>query len=465
MTRLVGAVAREAWPLGVAAAAFTIAVGLPASDPDMWWHLASGRWMVEHRDVLRVDVFSATVTGTPYALGESLGEVLLYLTYAAGSWSGVAVLRAALVALASYAVSRVALRFAPARVALPLAVVAVVLSKPTWTDRPQLFTLALFALTLELLFAARAGSRRALVATVPLVLVWSALHPGYAIGLALIWLFGLAALVERRDATAFLVAAFLATVVVTVDPVALSLARTVGHVGSAMRGIVEESPVDVLTPFGALFALVLAGSLFVLLIEGGDVLTVFVLVPVLGLALTAQRYIPLFGIAAVPFVARSLAALISRAARDTARSSAREPFTPSASAAFIGVLWIGAIASIATADPRPDLRAYPVVATTALRTTSGIVLNEYDWGGYLIWNVPQRPVFVDGRLYPFLEDDALGGYRRAINVLTGWHSVLDRWNVTQALLKQDRPLAQALRDEGWTVLAEDRLTVLLQRPR
>jgi hypothetical protein len=502
VTRLVGAIARNAWPLAIGAATFTVAVGLPANDPDMWWHLASGRWMVEHRDALRVDVFSSTQTGSPYALGETLGEILLYLPFAASSWLGLAVARAVLVAVAAFSVARSALRSAPARIAVPLAVVAVVLSKPIWTDRPQLFTLAFFPLVLDLLLSARGGSRAALIAAIALVVVWSPLHGGYALGVLLLWTFTVAALLERRPATAFLVAAAVATFLVTLAPGALSLGRALEHVGSATRGIVEESPVDVLTPFGALFALALAGSLAVFLIAGADLLTALVLVPVLALALSAQRHIPLFGFAAVPFVASALTTLrpgltelararrrsgasVSRGAmreassersgirrrdatdleRERSAGSAAARDRSGAAASLAVALWVGAVASIATIDPRPDLHAYPNGALAALKSGSGVLLNEYDWGGYLIWNVPERPVFIDGRLFPFLADDVLGGYRRAVHVLPGWRAAIDHWNVTQALLRPDRALGQALRDEGWTVRAADAGFVLLERPR
>lgn len=309
MKPVAGVLSATSLPLGVAAAAFTLAVGLPAGDPDMWWHLASGRWMVEHRDGLRVDVFSSTAAGEPYHLGQWLGDVVLYLAYAAASWTGIAILRATLVALAAFAVTRLALRYAPARVAIPLVVLALLLSKPTWTDRPQLFTLALFPLLLELCLAARVGSRGALVATVPLVAAWANLHGGYALGIAVLWIFALEALLERRPLTGPLAAAVLATVAAGAEPGALSLLRALGHVAGSTVRIVEESPVDVLTPFGALFALFVGATLAVTMLRGGSLLGAFVLVPMLWLALSAQRHVPLFGFAAVPFLAAPITAL------------------------------------------------------------------------------------------------------------------------------------------------------------
>src|SRR5205814_9090924 len=59
-------------PLYAAAAAFAIAVARPGGDPDTYWHLASGKWMVEHGQLLRADVFSSTVSGAPYSVGEWL---------------------------------------------------------------------------------------------------------------------------------------------------------------------------------------------------------------------------------------------------------------------------------------------------------------------------------------------------------------------------------------------------------
>ena len=50
-------------PLYVALAAFALALATPPGDPDTYWHLASGKWMLDHGALLRADVFSSTVNG------------------------------------------------------------------------------------------------------------------------------------------------------------------------------------------------------------------------------------------------------------------------------------------------------------------------------------------------------------------------------------------------------------------
>ncbi len=464
-----------ALPLCVAAAAFIVAVGLPSSDPDMWWHLASGRWMLEHGEILKVDIFSSTAAGRPYAVGEWLGQVALAAVHGTAGWTGIAVLRAVLVAVAAFFLARVALRAAavssanvsPAwrsAIAIGLVAVALALSKIAWTDRPQLVTIALFPLLLDLLFTARAGGRRALFAVPPLLFVWSDLHAGYALGLVVVALFAIDATLARRDAGAFAIAAAASFVVVVLNPGAIGVLPATAHVATAPRIIVEESPPDVLTPAGALFALFAVALLAALLVRGGPLLAAVLLVPLLWLALSAQRHMVFFVFAAVPFLGEPAlelwARLGPRGGTARAPSRVRRPLAPGVAALLV----LAALASITTAPTAPDETLYPRDALAALNSTSGVLIHEYDWGGYLIWNAPTRPVFVDGRLLPFMPD-VLDDHLRATLLRSGWLAVLEEHGVRQALLAPERPLAGALREEGWRVLAEGATFVLLERPR
>src|SRR5206468_2940485 len=120
-------------------------------------------------------------------------------------------------------------------------------------------------------------------------------------------------------------------------------------------------------------------------------------------------------------------------------------------------------ASVATAPFAPIETQYPTAARAKLAGTSGNLLNEYDWGGYLIWRVPERPVFIDGRLFLFLPD-VLTDYEEMVFMRPGWRDQLDRHAIAQVLLRPDRPLVAALRDLGWTGVSEDKTALLMQRP-
>ena len=459
--------ARNAFPVGAAAIAFSLAVGFAPSDPDTYWHLASGRWMLDHRDILRADVFSTTIAGRPYALGEWLGQLILALAFAAGSWPGLVLLRSVLVAVAAFCAARLSRRGGASVAAAALVLtVGFLATRSRWPDRPALFTFVLFAVVLELLFAARAGSRRARLAIPPLLLLWANLHGGYVVGLGLVGAFAVEAVLLRRSDARAVIAIFMVSALATfADPETFGLGGAASHALAPPRFIREEAPPDALEASGAVFALFLTGVLGVAIARGADLLDVLLLGPLAWLALSGQRHVAFFLIAAQPLLAAGVSAPLQRAWHRMPRWTGG-PFQLPAGAAplVVAALVVAALASAADVPRAPDERAYPVAALPALAAGSGVLLNEYDWGGFLIERAPERPVFIDGRLFPFVSAGAFDAYREAVELRPGWREVLDRYAVREVLLRPERPLAVALREDGWQVRAEDRLFVLLARP-
>jgi len=454
--------ARNAFPIGLAAAGFTLAVGFATGDPDTYWHLASGQWMLDHREILRTDIFSSTVTGQPYSVGEWLGEIVLTLVFNAGGWAGLAIFRAFLVAIAAFFLARLSRRGgAPLIAALLIVIWALVVSKTRWTDRPAIFTFVLFPVVLDLLYCARAGSRRALVAIPPLILLWANLHGGYAIGIALVVAFTAeAALVRRRDLVPFAVILGAAIALSFIDPETFGVAGAAGHALAPPRFISEEAPPDVLEASGFVFAAFVLAAVGVALLYGGALLDALLLIPLLWLALTAQRHLVFFVFAATPLIAAGAARAYARL---MPRRAPLRPLPDPAAAALAILLAIGALVSAVSAPTVPDESAYPAAAVPALKAGSGTLLNEYDWGGYLISRVPERKVFVDGRLFPFYPA-VLRDYRDAVELRSNWRDVLARYDVREVLLRPGKALAVALREDGWTVRADGPDFVLLARP-
>lgn len=449
-------------PLYVALAAFSLALATPPGDPDTYWHLASGKWMVEHGALLRADVFSSTMDGRPYSVGEWLGQIVLYASYLAGGWSGLILLRGLLVGVCAFFLTRVTLRGgAPVIVAVPVTCAALILSEIVWTDRPHLFTLALFPLLLDVLLMARAGRIRLLLAVPPIILLWTNLHGGYALGLALVGIFTLEALLARRDFAAFAITATTAVAASLVDPGSLGLGAAAAHATAPPRFIVEESPPDVTRPAGALFAAFVIGTVVVAMRGGGSLLDLLLLAPLLWLGMSAQRHMPYFAFVAAPFIATALPRASAPLQSWLAR---RRPYPRGVLVGLGAGVAAMALAGLAFVPSAPNERAYPTAALEAVRRGSGVLLNEYDWGGYLIWRAPERRVFLDGRLFLFLPD-VFADWREAVELGPRWKSVLDRYTVDQVLLRPDRALVSALREQGWRVVTEDARAVLLERPR
>src|SRR5579885_3508678 len=49
----------------------------PSIDPDYWWHLATGRWILDHHRVPTTDPFSYTHLGQTWYAHEWLAELLI----------------------------------------------------------------------------------------------------------------------------------------------------------------------------------------------------------------------------------------------------------------------------------------------------------------------------------------------------------------------------------------------------
>lgn len=457
-----GWLVRNSAPLGIAAATYALAVGLPAGDPDTYWHIASGRWMLDHRSLLREDIFTSTIRGQPYSVGEWLGQVVIALAYQAASWQGIVVLRALLVACAAFFLTRASRRLgAPWPAAILVVLFALALSKQAWGDRPQLFSIALFPLVLDLCLSARAGERRALWPLPGLMLLWTNLHGGYGLGLAVIGVFAVEAVLLRRTvARAFVLTLIVAFVATLIDPGALGLGSAASHVLSPPRFIVEEMPPDVLKPAGFVFAAFVVAALAGALVSGGTLLEALLLIPLLWLALSAQRHLHWFAFGAAPFIAMQAADLWRRLPYRRGRSY---PLPAAARAGLALALVVGALATTVSAPEAPDERAYPVSARDAIRSGTGILLHEYDWGGWLIFHHPERAAFIDGRLFPFIPT-VLDDYVELTTLRPRWREVLERRGIREVLLRPDRPLVSALRELGWRVRAEDPGSVLLARP-
>ena len=455
--------------LVLAAGSFALATALPSSDPDLYWHLASAKWMVDHGGLLTRDPFSHTAAGAPYSVGEWLGELAWFAAYRLGEWQGIAVLRGLLVAITTFFATRAGLLVQPrpSIAILPL-LAALAISKTTWTDRPQLFTLALFAVFFFVLLRAHlAGGARAIWILPPLLLLWTNLHGGYALGLVLSGLFALAAFVERRPHAKALVAALvLSAGLSALNPASLGPLGAVGHAASPPRFIVEELPPDLFSAQGATFGALLLATLASALVAGSlGALWPIVLIPLAWLGLSAQRHLAVAAIAFAAYVALAGPLAVERVLPRARQVAARRLSARPAIGTFLALaLLASSIGSARAAPSAPDESAYPRGALAALSAARGNLLNEYDWGGYLIWNAPDHPVFIDGRLFLFLPD-VFADYQEASGLGPRFRDVLERRRIDVVLLRPSRPLAVFLRETGWQVRAEDRdRFVLLMRP-
>src|SRR4029077_10726890 len=60
-------------------------------DPDFWWHIRIGRWMVDNHRLPATDIFTYTVPNHVWTDHEYLTEILMWLLYSGAGTVGIAI--------------------------------------------------------------------------------------------------------------------------------------------------------------------------------------------------------------------------------------------------------------------------------------------------------------------------------------------------------------------------------------
>lgn len=161
-------------------------------DPDVWLHMAFGRYVLEHGAFPPGDIFSFTAEGRPWMSSGWAASVLLQAVYQALGAPGLVYLVFAQMAAAYLAVYFTAVRVFGNRGSVLLVLLpALLASYLRFTPRPEVFSQFFLAAVLLVLVTAtgearerRPGMARRLWALPLLFALWANSHAGFLVGLA-----------------------------------------------------------------------------------------------------------------------------------------------------------------------------------------------------------------------------------------------------------------------------------------
>ena len=308
---------------------------------DVWFHLATGRLVMEGGGLPASDPFAAYPAGTRWLVHDWFGSVALYALYALGRAPAL-VIGCAVASVAALGCALAGRMTAPQRRAREWAVlVATFLCYERFFVRPEVVSLLLAAVFTRVAAPKDPLRRRAIVALVAAQILWANTHTGFVMGPAIFWLVLLGRWLDRfiaperarppmrrswRLAVALTAACFVTPYGWETWRHALR-ALSAAH-GDAVRfGIAEWQPTfagawyedPVLLLFAASLGWVALG-----IWRGRRHLDGFQLAMMLAmsvLACAARRHVPLFAVTALPLAADAWSrgparfALASRVAR------------------------------------------------------------------------------------------------------------------------------------------------------
>lgn len=196
--------------------AVSIAFLLPVVPEDYWWYMRIGQQTLAAHAVPTTDFFTYSVAGEAVYYHSWGASVLFWLIYKVGGLSLTVLLRGIIVLLTYGLIWFTGRRLGAGKLGSSLILLLVVLaSSNNWVVRPQIMAYPLFALTIYLLYRWQNGERR-LVWFLPLIaFIWGNLHASYVMMLFLM----LAALVFGKwDRKHLLLAFILSLAVLLINP-------------------------------------------------------------------------------------------------------------------------------------------------------------------------------------------------------------------------------------------------------
>ena len=386
-------------------------------DPDIWWHLKVGDWIVQHFAVPYTGIFSRTAGMHPWVAYSWGYEVLLSRAYAWFGLIGFASFGIVITIMVAFTLFLMLHRLCGSFwYAWALSFFGSFAYLFTLMPRPVFFSMIFYTVALTLLVEAQRQGRIRTLYWLPLIFaLWANIHIQFIYGLCVLGMYVGINLLQhlairvRIDLSFFtaprlplpglfavLGASFLATFV---GPYGFHLYSVVtaysnSHVAYFM---IQELEAFSFNSFTHYFLLLLACAAFFAVGSRGrlDPFKVSLLAIASMIAFRTQRDSWFLAIAAAIFIADR---------RSTDESATPALKLPELMGVGTAVALLVFLAAANTGFNSRGLDAavsheYPVEAANFLRRNAitGPLYNTLDWGGFLIWYLPQYPVAVDGR--------------------------------------------------------------------
>jgi hypothetical protein len=451
----------------LATALLFLAIGVAAcfapAQSDTWWQLRTGQEIWTTGTVDLIDHFSYTVAGRYWPNHEWLSQLLFYASYRAGGLPLLTALTASVIVGAWFLIWRLTPGDYPRKHLL--CALAVISSSMAWALRPQVFTL-FFVATTALLVA-----RRRYLLLPLLFLFWANLHGGVMLGFVIL-ASGVLALVfeSRRWPMLPLVVTIGCLSATLMTPLGVSIWTEIPASLARLRayGVSEWRPPSFTDPTLLPFWL-LAGCFIVLTLRqkpwkatarASDA-TFWGALAMLPLAVSSGRNVPIFLLMAVPAIAG-----MQRAVKSSSASPRNERPVVNAGILLAAVLLAVSSVTYAWASEVPRLGWHPLPEQAIVNLTScpERLYNRYDEGGYVIWFVPGRKVFMDSRQDPF--PPALVNEQIRVERSGDYQQLFDQYDIRCVLTPSNSVLSEHLVASGWEEAYKGRaFAVLTLRPR
>jgi hypothetical protein len=446
-----------------------------ANDFDIGWHLRAGEWILQHHAVPQTDPFSGTLAGKPWQAYSWLFEVLITKLVQHLGLVGIVAYTSAMVMAVTMALYHLVRRLqGDFSLSVLLTFITGFSLAHLYTPRPWMFTILFFVLELSILMKARRTGRVRELFWLPVIFcLWANIHIEYIDGLLVLGLAFAESILARWWSAAetrinpkWMGAALLASALATlVNPygwrvysVVFDYSSRLAANGSALNRVSELQaiPFRDISDF-LILALALASAAALAWQRRFVVFETGLLIFAAVVSFRSQRDIWVMATVSALILASRLV-VASRAVIRIPKFAAALAVVAAGLAILAGFRVMHVNNALLQAQIEKTLPAKAVKAIQAGGYT-GLVYDDYNWGGYLIWAL-QQPVVIDGRA-SFYGDERID---RSINTWSGqkdWASDPDLKAASIVIGPANEALTQLLRtDSRYQLIYEDKMAAV-----
>lgn len=499
----------------------------PPLDPDLGWHLRSGQDLIQQKTIPRFDLYSYTMPDWERESHEWLTNGVIYLIYAKWGLFVLSIIFALITTVAFFLISRLTkAKIEYSLLAVLLASLGSL--PITGIRVQMLTLLGLATLLFILFRFRQDQTKKTIYLLPLLFFVWVNLHGGFSLGIFVLGLFlffegikilffwfrkkyqlkkqllesqfftnkrkliknkltGIINFLKRKLSDNELIKesltpqswlklayisffSFAATFINPYGYKVYSLIITVIQDKYGRARIGEWQPFSARSPTGweFLMYLLLLTILILIYFKKIDLTLLGLGIVFTFLAFSSWRNMPVLIIMTIPLWVY----IVKNATDPVLPKLLKKKFVLSLFSVAVLIIGYQQISTAWAISYNPDLLAktggYPKGAVEYIKANpekfQGNMYNEYNWGGYLIWQLPEHKVFIDGRM-PHLKigDRHIFKDFNDLQELRNPREIIEKYHIDWALIYNNRLLGSYLPSEGFKKVYEDDLSAIFKK--
>lgn len=376
-------------------------------DPDLGWHLKSGELILKNQAIPYIDWFTHSFRNFPWINHEWLTDILMWKIYGIGGITLLAIFFWFVFAILTLKILKKSRKFNA------LILIGLIAFIPFLGIRPQVISWLFFYYFYQKVFVHEEPKKFTVREVLPIVLIfilWVNMHGSFVLGYFLIFVMAASVFIQKRfkiqlsdvfwhiKLSAILV---LASFINPYGPrVYVEIYRTLidlnlkGSISEWLPMFRSQNPL-----IYAYFVLVI--PLILYFWKKLEVKEKLLIPLTILMGVSSLRYIPIMALVTLPLVPK-----ITESLKNDLNPGIKKMIEGKVITVIYPIIIVLSL-FLPSIPIKSALSEYPQKATEFIKENkfSGNLYNEYGWGGYLILNLPEKPVFIDGRMPSWKDGD------------------------------------------------------------